>query len=97
MEKTIPKIRESRLVKNKPWTEELTVLRSQVRKQRKRYQQAVGDDRTCQLQIYRNLRNLYKTKIQELKARSWDDWMIEHANCKSIETCETSTKQKYKS
>lgn len=73
---SIPLLKNHKPVSNRPWTEELTRLRTRARKARKRYQQsAIEGERQNLLLAYRNIKDQYKQKIYEVKTKSWEEFV----------------------
>lgn len=76
MHASIPQIKKNTKVRNKQWTEELTRMRQGVRRQRKRYQNAiVYQERLQHLQRYRELKAEYVQKIHDSKMDSWEKFV----------------------
>ena len=79
MRRTIPIKKTRTRVTNNAWTDELTILRAETRKARKRYQRTfVHDDRQRLLQTYRDKKLQYQQLLFQTKITSWQRFVERH-------------------
>ncbi len=77
-DKTIPKFKTNEFYKkNKWWTTELSLMRSEVNRTRRQYQRSRTEIRSELKAIYLEIKNKYKVLINESKIKSWNRFVTE--------------------